>query len=469
MDPQQLLAFALDPGRILAAQGIDPDPWQQELLLSRAARVLLNCCRGAGKSRVTSALALHTALFHRDAQARPAPALVLLISRAQRQAQELYRYVRQAYNAIGRPFGAIKETETQLELGNGSRVVSLPGKEATIRSYQGCHLLVLDEGSRIPDDLFASVTPMVSVSGGRIVGLSTPFGQRGWFWREWHDDAAAWQRFRIPWPRCPRHDAAFIEEERRRFGDSWVAQEYECSFTALEGLVYPEFEQTLTICHRLPHPGDKPLGGIDWGWHNPFAALWGALDRDDVLHINQERYLRQVPLHEHAKALPRGHLWYADPAGRTEIEEFRAFGHKVLRGYNDIRLGIQAVTARLRTGRLVVCSAGCPNLVQEARLYRYPTPAERAICGELPVDEHNHALAALRYLVSRIDHRQIARQRGGMKHEAVPTQDLARDRRGRPPGDDRTPEGNAGGALPPRLADPRRLEELGNVQEQRMS
>ena len=66
---------------------------------------------------------------------------------------------------------------------------------------------------------------------------------------------------------------------------------------------------------------------------------------------------------------------------------------------------------RLRTGRLKVRRDACPNLIAEARLYRYPTAAERALRGENPVDEHNHALAALRYLVSRIDARTLAKYR----------------------------------------------------------
>jgi hypothetical protein len=60
------------------------------------------------------------------------------------------------------------------------------------------------------------------------------------------------------------------------------------------------------------------------------------------------------------------------------------------------------VTARIRTGRLKV-SPSCVNLIKEARLYRYPTPAERATLGENPIDADNHALAALRYLASRFD------------------------------------------------------------------
>jgi Terminase RNaseH-like domain len=103
--------------------------------------------------------------------------------------------------------------------------------------------------------------------------------------------------------------------------------------------------------------------------------------------------------------------WYADPAGRTETEELRAAGLTVRRGDNDIRLGIAAVTARIRTGRLKVSRSGCPQLLTEAKLYRYPTPAERKHHGEDPIDAHNHALAALRYLIAKLDSRFIARLR----------------------------------------------------------
>lgn len=418
MDATELLALALDPCLILQAQGIVADPWQRDLLLSSTPRILLNCCRGAGKSRVTSALALHTALFQPKS-------LVLLISRAQRQAMELYRYCKQGYQAIGRPIATIKETETQLELANGSRIVSLPGKEANIRSYQGVNLLIIDEAARVPDDLYASVSPMTAIARGRQIILSTPFGQRGFYWREWTDETALWQRFRIPWQKCPRHSAEFIEDERRKFGDAWVEQEYECSFTSLEGLVYPDFQDAVYVMG--PPPSGRLVGGIDWGWRNPFAAIWGALDRDDVLWIEHERYLRETPLHEHAKALPRGVIWYADPAGRTEIEEFRSKDFKVLRGDNDIRLGIAAVTARIRTGRLKVRHTTCPNLIAEAKLYRYPDATERAVLGEKPIDENNHALAALRYLISRLDKRFIARlrkQSGSSDPEPVAAESL---------------------------------------------
>src|SRR4051812_38699353 len=143
MNSSALLAASLDPPRILMAQGLTPDPWQREFLFSPARDILLNCSRGAGKSRVTSALALHTALF------RP-QSLTLLVSRSLRQSSELFRYVKQNYKALNRPLKTVKENDTQLEFANGSRIISLPGKEETIRSFQGVHLLVLDEAARIP-------------------------------------------------------------------------------------------------------------------------------------------------------------------------------------------------------------------------------------------------------------------------------------------------------------------------------
>ena len=292
MNATDLLLLALDPARILQAQGLTADPWQREFLLSQARNILLNCCRGAGKSRTTSALALHTALFRPNS-------LTLLVSRSLRQSSELFRYVKQNYSAIGRPLKTLKQSQTQLELGNGSRIVSLPGREETIRSFQGVHLLVLDEAARIPDDLYASVSPMTGVSNGRTVCLSTPFGQRGFFWREWCNDSAGWVRFRIPWQSCPRLSAEHIAEESRKFGASWIAQEYGCSFTALAGLVYPNFE----VCYAnqwTPTGSGQLVGGIDWGWRNPFAALWGQFDQDDVLWIRDERRIcgETLPLYQ---------------------------------------------------------------------------------------------------------------------------------------------------------------------------
>jgi hypothetical protein len=400
---RQALVLALDPSQILRARGLVPDPWQRQFLLAPHRQVLLNCSRQSGKSTTVAALALHTALF------RPR-SLILLLSPSLRQSAELFRKVLECYHALGRPLEAVGRSRTQLELANRSRVVCLPGREATVRSFSGVTLLVIDEAARVADDFYRSVRPMLAVSGGRLVCLSTPFGRRGFFHAEWTGPEADWHRVRITWEQCPRIRAEFIEQERRSLGESWVRQEYLCSFEALEGMVYPDFEERSAV-ESGPTPAGRPVGGIDFGFRNPFCALWGVLDRDDVLWITHERYRRETPIHEHAAALPREVTWYADPAGRTETEELRHAGLKVLRGTNDIQAGIAAVTARLRTGRLRVHRDNCPNLLAEARLYRYAAARPGEASSEVPVDEHNHALAALRYLVSRIDAGFMARFR----------------------------------------------------------
>jgi len=119
MNLPHTLALALDPSRILAAQGFTPDSWQHDLLLASDRQILLNCSRQSGKSTVVSALALHTALF------TPA-ALVLLLSPSQRQSVELFRKVLDGFNALGRPVKAAYETQLRLELENESRVICLP-------------------------------------------------------------------------------------------------------------------------------------------------------------------------------------------------------------------------------------------------------------------------------------------------------------------------------------------------------
>jgi hypothetical protein len=399
----QFLSLALDPGAILRAAGLSPDAWQEELLLSGDPHVLLNCSRQSGKSTVVAALALHTALF-RDGS------LTLILSPGLRQSCELFRKIIDSFNAVGRPLETTVENRTQLELETHSRIVCLPGREATIRGFSNPELLIVDEAARVPDDLYRSVRPMLAVGRGRLIALSTPFGQRGFFWKEWTDAAAAWKRVCVPADRCPRISADFLAAERQSMGESWVQQEYFCSFQALEGLVFPDLEKRCAVASGSP-PSGRSVGGIDFGFRNPFCALWGVLGRDDVLWLDGEIYQRETPLPLLVGRLPRNVMWYADPAGATEISELRLAGLTVRRGSNDLRAGIAAVTARIETDRLRIDRVKCPHLLREAALYRYPTHPDGTAATEKPIDAHNHALAALRYLVLRIDRRFLARFR----------------------------------------------------------
>lgn len=168
----------LDPVQMARKAGIEPDPWQARLLRSQAQRVLVNCSRQSGKSTTTAVLTDHTALRRENAT-------VLLLSPTLRQSSLLFKKCLEVYRAIDKPVPPESESALQLKLENGSQIVSLPGKEGTIRGFSAVDLLIVDEASRVDDALFHSIMPMLAVSNGRLVLLSTPFGTRGYFYEMW--------------------------------------------------------------------------------------------------------------------------------------------------------------------------------------------------------------------------------------------------------------------------------------------
>ncbi len=221
------LARALDPVLLAAQVGIVPDPWQANVLRSSASRLLLNCSRQSGKSTITSILALHTALY-------TSGSLVLLLSPSLRQSGELFKKALGVYKDLGRPVAPESETALTLTLDNGSRIVSLPGsKDGNIRGYSGVNLLVIDEAAWVAESLYMSVRPMLAVSGGRMLALSTPHGTRGWFYEAWRG-VEPWERYEVPAPLCPRISEEFLAEERRNMGAWWYDQEYMCQFSEAE-------------------------------------------------------------------------------------------------------------------------------------------------------------------------------------------------------------------------------------------
>jgi hypothetical protein len=212
--------------------GITPDSWQADLLRSDARQMILLCSRQSGKSTTTAILALHQAIY-------TANSLILLLSPSLRQSQELFRKLQDFYNALELAFlpQAVEESALRMELSNGSRIVALPGKEATIRGFSGVSLLIVDEASRVEDSLYQAIRPMLAVSGGRIVLLSTPFGKRGFFYSEW-TDGVGWRKVKITADQCPRINKEWLERERQMIGDWWYLQEYQCQFVETDDQVF---------------------------------------------------------------------------------------------------------------------------------------------------------------------------------------------------------------------------------------
>jgi hypothetical protein len=210
-----------------------------------------------GKTLVAAALALRTALLE-------APALVLVLTPSERQSSEFVRRIKDLHEALRQPMrvagrvqsyyekqlveagedavylrlpAKTRDSSLQLHLDNGSRIIGLPTSEGKVRVYSSVALLVIDEASRVGDGLYRAMRPMLAVSRGRLLALSTPFGKQGWFYEAWQGPAD-WERVRITAEQCPRISARFLAEERQALGERWFRQEYLCSFEQPIGAVF---------------------------------------------------------------------------------------------------------------------------------------------------------------------------------------------------------------------------------------
>ncbi len=224
------MRLALDRVAFARSLGLEPDSWQEDLLRSTSKRIILNCCRQSGKSTISAVVAVHRALYTQNA-------LVLCLSPSLRQSQELFRKALDFYRMLGKPVPSDSETKLTLSLGNGSRIISLPGTEGKIRGFSNVSLLLVDEAARVEDSLYYSVRPMLAVSGGHLMMLSTPHGKRGAFFEAW-TGGEHWQRFEVKAHDCPRISPEFLEEERKALGPFWFAQEYLCEFRETQDSVF---------------------------------------------------------------------------------------------------------------------------------------------------------------------------------------------------------------------------------------
>jgi hypothetical protein len=221
-----------DPLLPFRAMGWRADPWQEAFLRSTARRESLLCSRRAGKSTATASRLCREALLVRGDYLVFCPTL--------RQSMEMLRAVRAFWEALGRPLPLSGDAKTVLEFANGSRVLSLPDNHAGVVGVGNPRLVVIDEGSRVSDELYLSVLPTLAETNGTLVTLSTPWGKDGWFFRIWDESAEGrarraklneqWVRSAVTADRVPRITPEFLADARVELGERWFRQEFYLEF-----------------------------------------------------------------------------------------------------------------------------------------------------------------------------------------------------------------------------------------------
>ncbi len=213
------LRCALDPVAFAEERlNFQPDPWQAKVMRSPGRRMLLNCSRQAGKSTTAAIIGLHQALYYSSS-------LVLLVSPSLRQSRELFGKVQDFMKGLDTQPQLDEDNRLSMALENRSRVVALPGDPATIRCFSAPSLIIEDEAGYVQDGLYRAVRPMLAVSGGRLILLSTPNGQQGHFFKAW-DGKEDWARIKVPARDCPRITPEFLAVELAALGKTWFDQEY---------------------------------------------------------------------------------------------------------------------------------------------------------------------------------------------------------------------------------------------------
>jgi hypothetical protein len=206
-----------------ARLGFRPDPKQRIVLQEGIRRGLLNCSRQWGKSTVTAAKAVHRAYTRPDS-------LVVVVSPSARQSGEFLRKAAGFARKLGIRERGDGDNAMSLLFPDGSRIVGLPGVENTVRGFSAVSLMLIDEAARVNDDLYKAVRPMLAVGDGDLWLMSTPNGQRGFFYDEWMDGGDRWERVSVTGSECSRIPADFLLEERAALGDRFFRQEYCCEF-----------------------------------------------------------------------------------------------------------------------------------------------------------------------------------------------------------------------------------------------
>ncbi|WP_337267498.1 terminase large subunit domain-containing protein [Oryzifoliimicrobium ureilyticus] len=229
-------------------------------------------------------------------------------------------------------------------------------------------------------------------------------------------------RFIMPVPGDPGTDSRHVTtmtiddaehyslEQRARIIASYPAHEREARARGLpslgSGLIFPVAEEDITV-EPFAIPKHWPqIGGLDFGWDHPTAAVQLAWDRDgDIIYLVRDYRQRQATPVLHAAALKAWGDWlpFAWPhdgnndtaAGENLAGQYRAQGLKMLPeratftdGTNSVEAGLMEMLDRMQTGRWKVFR-NCGSWLEERRIYHRK--------GGRVVKERDDVMSASRY------------------------------------------------------------------------
>jgi hypothetical protein len=212
--------------------GFNPDSHQIALMTTHAKDVLMLGGRQTGKSTAAAVRVVHEAINN-------AESTILLAGPTGRQSGQIMVKSRQIAKRLGLSTAAPPPGCDGFKLPNGSNIVSLPDSEATIRGFSAPRLIIVDEAAYASGELIAALKPMLAVSNGRMMLLSTPNGQSGYFYDKWHEENGPFQKILCKASDCARISPETLESMRQTMTVDEFNQEFNCEFLAAPGQFIP--------------------------------------------------------------------------------------------------------------------------------------------------------------------------------------------------------------------------------------
>lgn len=364
---------------------------------------VVNCGRRFGKTTL--------AIEEIKGKALSKPSRICYVAPTYQQARDI------AWEALKKELSpvAIAINESRLEIRiktvkGGESIILLRGWESieTLRG-QKFDFIVVDEIASMRNWLNnwqEVIRPTLTDMRGEALFISTPKGFNHFYdlfnLQDVDDDYKSFHFTTYDNVHIPADE---VDKARLELTEDRFAQEYLADFRKTEGLVYKEFDRNKHVYNefsgiqRTSRLIDVSLG-VDFGFTNPTAMVKVEQDSDSRFYITEEWYKtgQTTPqIVEVARAMNSNYC-YPDPAEPDRIEELRKGGLNVREVSKDIEAGINAVRELFRANRLYIHSS-CTNLIWELETYSYPEKKPDRNEPELPIDENNHALDALRYVL----------------------------------------------------------------------
>ena len=316
-----------------------------------------------------------------------------------------------AWEALKKEFQGADFNESRLEIRVGDCIISLRGWESieTLRG-QAFDFIVIDEVAMVRNfwSMWQEVIrPTLTDTKGSVLFISTPRGFNHFYdLYNMEGKDADYKSFHFTTydnPHIPREE---VDKARLELTEDRFAQEYMADFRKTEGLVYKEFDRNKHLFDDsfvIPNPIET-IAGIDWGFTNPTAIPTITKDYQGQYWQTDEYYKggqTESQVAEYVSASKFNKV-YPDPENPSAIKTLRDKGvniREVIKNKDSIVNGIQKVRELLKAGKYHIHKK-CLNTIWEFETYSYPENRDTRNDKEIPMDENNHMMDAIRYAMT---------------------------------------------------------------------